>query len=163
MTDTLDTLRDYQPARWRQLAEKRLEHITDLFVSGRWTKYFSEPDFLEIVRESKAAVDAWRKLEPVSQADPRLPHLPFTTVALDVDEVVAPAAADSTEAELDAVAIAMAEVDEVEEPAVIAAESREPESVDALEFSEAPRTSLLPSPFEDAIGAVALQRLRSSG
>src|SRR6266700_1932678 len=41
MTDTTINLRDYQIPRWRKLAEQRLEHITELFVTGRWQRYFS--------------------------------------------------------------------------------------------------------------------------
>ena len=58
MTDTTFNLRDYQIPRWRKLAEQRLEHVTDLFVTGRWRRYFSEKDFLELVRQSRDAAAA---------------------------------------------------------------------------------------------------------
>jgi len=167
MTDTIDNLRDYQAARWRQLAEKRLEHITDLFVSGRWTRYFGESDFLEIVRQSKAAVESWRKLDGATRPDPRLPlpafAVPPQAVASDAEPVSAPALTDSAETELAAVASAMAEVDEIEEPAAAAGQAREPESGGMLAFCEASRASLLPSPFAEAIGGFAVQRLRLPG
>src|SRR4051794_40340371 len=63
MTDTTINLRDYPVARWRKLAEQRLEHITDLFVTGRWRRYFSEADFLELVRQTKDAVATWQRLD----------------------------------------------------------------------------------------------------
>jgi uncharacterized repeat protein (TIGR03809 family) len=49
-------------ARWCDLAERRLEHLTELFESGRWRRYHSEVAFLENVQEAKAAVETWRNL-----------------------------------------------------------------------------------------------------
>jgi uncharacterized repeat protein (TIGR03809 family) len=49
-------------ARWCNLAERRLEYLTDLFETGRWRRYHSEPAFLENIREAKAAVETWRDL-----------------------------------------------------------------------------------------------------
>ena len=61
--------------RWRQLAEQRLEHLTELFESGRWRRYYGEVAFLENIREAKVAVETWRGLsaprvvaEPVIRA-----------------------------------------------------------------------------------------------
>jgi uncharacterized repeat protein (TIGR03809 family) len=48
--------------RWRVLAEQRLEHLTELFESGRWRRYYSERSFLENIQEAKTAVETWRKL-----------------------------------------------------------------------------------------------------
>jgi len=50
-------------ARWCNLAEQRLEHLTELFETGRWRRYHSERAFLENIREAKAAVEVWRNLE----------------------------------------------------------------------------------------------------
>jgi uncharacterized repeat protein (TIGR03809 family) len=49
-------------ARWCSLAEQRLEHLTELFETGRWRRYHSEAAFLENIREAKAAVETWRNL-----------------------------------------------------------------------------------------------------
>jgi uncharacterized repeat protein (TIGR03809 family) len=49
-------------ARWCSLAERRLEHLTELFETGRWRRYHSEAAFLENIREAKAAVETWRNL-----------------------------------------------------------------------------------------------------
>jgi uncharacterized repeat protein (TIGR03809 family) len=49
-------------ARWCNLAEKRLEYLTELFDSGRWRRFHSEQAFLENIREAKNAVETWRKL-----------------------------------------------------------------------------------------------------
>jgi uncharacterized repeat protein (TIGR03809 family) len=49
-------------ACWRELAEKRLEYLTEMFETGRWRRYYSEFVFLENVREAKLAVETWRAL-----------------------------------------------------------------------------------------------------
>ena len=49
-------------ARWHTLAEQRLEHLTELFESGRWRRYYSERAFLENIQEAKTAVRTWRNL-----------------------------------------------------------------------------------------------------
>ena len=65
MTTSFDAER-YQRAleRWRVLAERRLEHMTVLYESGRWQRYFSEEQFVGIVRETRTAVEAWRRIVP---------------------------------------------------------------------------------------------------
>jgi uncharacterized repeat protein (TIGR03809 family) len=49
-------------ARWCALAEARLEHLTELWETGRWRRYHSEMTFLENIREAKVAVETWRDL-----------------------------------------------------------------------------------------------------
>ena len=49
-------------ARWCNLAERRLEHLTELFETGRWRRYHSELSFLENIQEAKNAVETWRSL-----------------------------------------------------------------------------------------------------
>lgn len=49
-------------ARWCNLAERRLEYLTELFETGRWRRFHSEAAFLENIREAKAAVETWRDL-----------------------------------------------------------------------------------------------------
>src|SRR4029453_9856681 len=49
-------------ARWCNLAEQRLEHLTELFETGRWRRYHTELEFLENIQEAKAAVQTWRAL-----------------------------------------------------------------------------------------------------
>jgi uncharacterized repeat protein (TIGR03809 family) len=63
MTHLADVTRSRDTAaRWCNLAEKRLEHLIDLFESGRWRRYHSEQAFLENIQEAKAAVETWRDL-----------------------------------------------------------------------------------------------------
>ena len=49
-------------ARWCELAEQRLDYLTELFETGRWRRFHSERDFLENVREAKSAVETWRSM-----------------------------------------------------------------------------------------------------
>ncbi len=63
MTQQLDVARSRDVvARWCALAEQRLEHLTELFESGRWRRYHTELAFLENIQEAKAAVETWRDL-----------------------------------------------------------------------------------------------------
>lgn len=66
MTDDFDATR-YQRTleRWRVLADRRLEHMTLLYESGRWRRYFTEEKFLDVVRETKAASEKWHRLAPI--------------------------------------------------------------------------------------------------
>jgi len=56
-------------ARWCNLAEQRLEYLTELFETGRWRRFHSELAFLENIQEAKAAVETWRSLS-TSEASP---------------------------------------------------------------------------------------------
>jgi uncharacterized repeat protein (TIGR03809 family) len=63
MTHREDVTRSHDIfARWRALAERRLDYLTELFETGRWRRYYSETAFLENVREAKTAVETWRGL-----------------------------------------------------------------------------------------------------
>jgi uncharacterized repeat protein (TIGR03809 family) len=61
MTDRTDVARGRDiVARWSALAEQRLEYLTELFETGRWRRYHSEREFLDNIREARAAVETWR-------------------------------------------------------------------------------------------------------
>jgi uncharacterized repeat protein (TIGR03809 family) len=63
MTQRLDVARGRDVlARWCNLAERRLDYLTELFETGRWRRYHSEVAFLENIREAKSAVEVWRDL-----------------------------------------------------------------------------------------------------
>lgn len=49
-------------ARWCAIAEQRLDHLTELYESGRWRRYHSETAFMENLREAVAAVETWQAL-----------------------------------------------------------------------------------------------------
>ncbi|WP_143198070.1 TIGR03809 family protein, partial [Bradyrhizobium sp. AS23.2] len=48
--------------RWCALAEQRLQHLSEMFETGRWRRYHSEIAFLENIQEAKRAVQTWRAL-----------------------------------------------------------------------------------------------------
>ena len=54
-------------ACWCELAEERLEYLTEMFDSGRWRRYYSEVAFLENIKEAKIAVETWRSLSAPNQ------------------------------------------------------------------------------------------------
>ena len=56
-------------ARWRALAEQRLDYLTELFESGRWRRFYGEVAFLENIKEAKAAVETWRELSTSGAAE----------------------------------------------------------------------------------------------
>jgi uncharacterized repeat protein (TIGR03809 family) len=63
MTHRLDVARGRDiVARWCDLAEQRLDYLTELFETGRWRRFHSERAFLENIQEAKAAVETWRDL-----------------------------------------------------------------------------------------------------
>jgi|SRR5665213_2127141 uncharacterized repeat protein (TIGR03809 family) len=63
MTHRLDVARGRDiVGRWCALAEQRLDHLTELFETGRWRRYHSELALLENIQEAKAAVELWRDL-----------------------------------------------------------------------------------------------------
>jgi uncharacterized repeat protein (TIGR03809 family) len=64
MTHHVDVARGREiVSRWCNLAEQRLEYLTELFETGRWRRFHSEGAFLENIQEAKAAVELWRSLE----------------------------------------------------------------------------------------------------
>lgn len=149
MTATTLNLRDYQVSRWRKLAEQRLEHLTELFVTGRWRRYFEEPDFLEIVRQTKDAVATWRRLDAPQLETPMPPR---TSISI---------------AHKDEPGEARSASDAVPQPAVLGLLAphvrldkflEEPELVSVAAVANLRPAMRLPSPFED--GATALERLR---
>ena len=73
--------------RWRMLAEQRLEHLTELFESGRWRRYHSEQTFLENIREAKNAVEVWRGLS----APNAVPQKPLAAAQSILIRALAPA------------------------------------------------------------------------
>jgi uncharacterized repeat protein (TIGR03809 family) len=63
MTHQLDVARGRDVvARWCDLAEQRLEYLTELFETGRWRRFHSELALLENIQEAKTAVETWRDL-----------------------------------------------------------------------------------------------------
>jgi uncharacterized repeat protein (TIGR03809 family) len=87
--------------RWRMLAERRLEHLTDLFESGRWRRYHSERAFLENIKEAKSAVETWRGLSTAPVVNPPRTISAAQSIlrrALEPKSVVAPKPIEMPEA-----------------------------------------------------------------
>ena len=84
-------------ARWCNLAEQRLEHLTELFETGRWRRYHSELAFLENIQEAKTAVETWRGL----MTGEAVPDKPATDVAGLVAEIPALARHDEVREQLE--------------------------------------------------------------
>jgi uncharacterized repeat protein (TIGR03809 family) len=141
MTEAL--LREYHAARWRRLAERRLEHVADLLISGRWSRYFAERDFLEIVRQSKALVETWQKLAPPGLGEDRSARL---LGVLDAALATTSKPAAPKQVTAGAPPLQAAVPPSPYEPAVVFPAPRiEPEL-------EPPPPLLPPSPFEAALG-----------
>ena len=63
MAQRLDVARGQEILeRWCALAEQRLDHLTELFETGRWRRYHTELSFLDNIQEAKRAVETWRRL-----------------------------------------------------------------------------------------------------
>jgi hypothetical protein len=71
-----------------RLAEFRRTYYLDLYSSGRWSKTYTEAQFILLMREVLAPADAWAEIVPrtAAPADPSQPHerpagLPYRTAA----------------------------------------------------------------------------------
>ena len=52
--------------KWLSLAEQRRDDLVELYRSGRWRRYFSESEFLAVMRAVKADVESWSRLAGVA-------------------------------------------------------------------------------------------------
>jgi uncharacterized repeat protein (TIGR03809 family) len=48
--------------KWRDLADRRRDHFIELYRSGRWTRYYTEEQFLQRMREVIRASEIWARL-----------------------------------------------------------------------------------------------------
>ena len=87
--------------RWRILASRRLDHLVELYQSGRWKLYYKEPDFLKLIQEARAALQTWEALAP---PDPVLDKVVEVEIAQAADDEIDGSAASandiSTESDL---------------------------------------------------------------
>ena len=84
MTDAANTERGRSLiARWRILAARRLDHLVELYQSGRWKLYHEEIEFLKMVQEARAALASWEALAPPDPAKDKVAEI---AVAQSVDE-----------------------------------------------------------------------------
>ncbi|MEW6768541.1 MAG: TIGR03809 family protein [Pseudomonadota bacterium] len=71
-------------ARWRILAQRRLDHLVDLYQSGRWKLYHQEGEFLAMVQEARSALKAWEALAPVDPVHDKVAEVAAAQLADDV-------------------------------------------------------------------------------
>jgi uncharacterized repeat protein (TIGR03809 family) len=50
--------------KWRSLIERRRAHFIELYLTGRWKRYYSEEQFLVIFRETMTIADRWTEIAP---------------------------------------------------------------------------------------------------
>src|SRR5215813_3109612 len=122
-------------ARWCNLAEQRLNYLTDMFESGRWRRFYTEAAFLENIKEAKFAVDTWHSLLNPSPPRPVTPELVqgVAAVALALSESAVPIAVRASEPD----------------PVPIVPEAFEPVEDETLELAEDETADDQPEP--DAI------------
>jgi len=57
--------------RWRDLAERRRVHFTELYESGRWKKYYGEDRLLLRMKEVVATADGWATISACFEENSR--------------------------------------------------------------------------------------------
>jgi uncharacterized repeat protein (TIGR03809 family) len=50
--------------KWRALAERRREHLVELYDSGRWKHYYTEGELLYRMREAIQQAERWAEIAP---------------------------------------------------------------------------------------------------
>jgi hypothetical protein len=50
--------------KWRNFAELRREHYLELYRSGRWSEFYTEAQFILLVRDVLSGVDRWADVAP---------------------------------------------------------------------------------------------------
>jgi hypothetical protein len=48
--------------KWRDLAERRRDHLSELYRTRRWRLYYEQDEFLALVREVAEICDRWAKV-----------------------------------------------------------------------------------------------------
>jgi uncharacterized repeat protein (TIGR03809 family) len=55
--------------QWQSLAERRRQHLLELYRSGRWRRYYSEDELMAQMRDAVRGVEQWGQLaEPSAPA-----------------------------------------------------------------------------------------------
>lgn len=101
MTDPADTDRGRSlVVRWRILAARRLDHLIELFQSGRWKLYYQEADFLKLVQEARTVLKTWEALAPPDPVQDKVAEVEIAQAADDLPGAL-PLSADDIAAEDD--------------------------------------------------------------
>ena len=77
--------------RWRILAQQRMDHLIELYQTGRWKRYHKESDFLEMVQEARAALKMWEQLAPYDEALDKTAEIELAQESLQAEDEVSPA------------------------------------------------------------------------
>ncbi len=56
--------------KWHDLAQRRLDHYTELYRSGRWQRYYSQERFAMRMLDVINAARQWRALAGLPPVDP---------------------------------------------------------------------------------------------
>jgi uncharacterized repeat protein (TIGR03809 family) len=48
--------------KWRDLAERKRDHIVELYNTGRWKHYYTEQELVAAMREANQLLDTWNTL-----------------------------------------------------------------------------------------------------
>jgi uncharacterized repeat protein (TIGR03809 family) len=92
MTNPVDTERGRSLiARWRILAQRRLDHLVELYQSGRWKLYHEEKEFLEMVQEARAVLKTWEALAPPDPVHDKTAEVAIAQAADDAPGALASA------------------------------------------------------------------------
>ena len=57
--------------KWRDLAERRRDHIVELYNTGRWKHYYTEQELLAAMREANQHLETWNSIARTSQTAPQ--------------------------------------------------------------------------------------------
>jgi uncharacterized repeat protein (TIGR03809 family) len=63
--------------KWRALAERRRAYLVDLYRSGRWTRYYSEEQFLHCLQSAIRASERWTEIAPAAPQAEANPEIGF--------------------------------------------------------------------------------------
>ena len=55
---------DSAARKWRDLAERRRDHLVELYRSGRWQHYYTDQEFVAEMRQAVALAERWAALAP---------------------------------------------------------------------------------------------------
>jgi hypothetical protein len=50
--------------KWRDLVDRRRAHFVELYLTGRWKRYYSEEQFLVIFRDTMSIAERWTEIAP---------------------------------------------------------------------------------------------------
>jgi hypothetical protein len=59
---------DISARKWRDLAERRRQHLVDLCESGRWQRYYTEQQFLLELDSAIRSAEEWARIAPAEPA-----------------------------------------------------------------------------------------------